>query len=228
MSTKKVKLDLDLHYAGWISIDSGQAMVGDPVYLDKWHDNQKEEWNLKGREGEYSYQGATATTVANDYGQLETATAVVFSTGHGDGLYPVYVHKDSDGVIAKVVIDFVGEIAFFGDENEAESQQEKVMDKNNTSKTTFESKALIIGQAWMEHKSDSELAEFFSYNDIGVPLAFALAEGIIDLTPTLEKYVNETFDLLMEALNIEDAGFDDLPDLWDALEALGLYIPSRG
>ena len=211
MATKKVKLDLELHYAGWIAVDSGQAMVCDPVYLEKWNDNQKEEWNLKGKEGEYSYQGATATTLASSFGQLENATAVVFSTGHGDGLYPVYVHKDNNDVITKVVIDYVGEINFFGDDDIAEIE---------ISGTTFESKALIIGQVWMEHKTADELADFFDYNDVGVPLAFAYAEGIITNTPTLEKYVNETFDLLLEALDIEDAGFEDLPELWDYLEEL--------
>lgn len=87
--------------------------------------------------------------------------------------------------------------------------------------TTFESKALILSQIWMHHKDDDEMADFFEYNDIGVPLAFAYSEGIVNSTPTLEKYVNETFDLLIEALNINDAGFDDLQDLWDALEVLG-------
>jgi hypothetical protein len=86
--------------------------------------------------------------------------------------------------------------------------------------TTFENKALILGQVWMEHKTDDEMSDFFEYNDIGVPLAFAFAEGIINHTPTLEQYVNESFDLFLEALNIEDAGFDDLQDLWDALEAI--------
>ena len=72
----------------------------------------------------------------------------------------------------------------------------------------------------MQHKSDNEMADFFAYNDIGVPLAFAFAEGIVNHTPTLEQYINESFDLFLEALNIEDAGFDDLQDMWDALEAL--------
>jgi hypothetical protein len=70
----------------------------------------------------------------------------------------------------------------------------------------------------MQHKSDNEMADFFAYNDIGVPLAFAFAEGIVNYTPTLEQYVNESFDLLLEAISIEDAGFEDLQDLWDALE----------
>jgi hypothetical protein len=86
--------------------------------------------------------------------------------------------------------------------------------------TSFDSKALIVGQVWGQHKDDEELADFFAYNDVGVPLAFAFAEGIVNHTPTLEKYINETFDLLLEALNIEDAGFDDYHDLMDALEAL--------
>ncbi len=77
-----------------------------------------------------------------------------------------------------------------------------------------------MGQVWGQHKDDDELADFFAYNDIGVPLAFAFAEGIVNHTPTLEKYINETFDLLLEALNIEDAGFDDYHDLMDALKAL--------
>ena len=84
--------------------------------------------------------------------------------------------------------------------------------------TTFENKALILGQVWMQHKSDNEMADFFAYNDIGVPLAFAFAEGIVNYTPTIEQYVNESFDLLLEAISIDDAGFEDLQDLWDALE----------
>ena len=84
--------------------------------------------------------------------------------------------------------------------------------------TTFDNKALILGQVWMQHKTDDEMADFFEYNDIGVPLAFAFAEGIINHTPTLEQYVNESFSLFLEALGIEDTGFDDLQELWDSLE----------
>jgi hypothetical protein len=86
--------------------------------------------------------------------------------------------------------------------------------------TTFDNKALILGLVWMQHKTDDEMADFFEYNDLGIPLAFAYAEGIINYTETLARYVTETFDLLLEALDIEDAGFDDLQDLWDALEAI--------
>jgi hypothetical protein len=36
--------------------------------------------------------------------------AVVFSTGYGDGVYPVYVKLNDDGRVSMVVIDFEGNI----------------------------------------------------------------------------------------------------------------------
>ena len=95
--------------AGYFSVDSGQAMVGDPCYLDNWDTNKNDEWNLEGKEGQYSYQGASATTVANNFGSLGF-NAVVFSTGYGDGLYPVYVKLNDDGCVSMVVIDFEGNL----------------------------------------------------------------------------------------------------------------------
>ena len=79
--------------------------------------------------------------------------------------------------------------------------------------TTFENKALILGQLWLNYKDDDELADFFVYNDLGLPLAFAFAEGIINHTPTLEQYINETWDLFLEGLDVEDEGFESLDDL---------------
>jgi hypothetical protein len=96
----------NLEMIGSISVDSGQAMVGDPCYLDQWKTNEGEEWNLEGKIGEYSYHGASATTIANNSGELGQGSAVVFNTGYGDGYYPVYVETNEDGRIVKVVIDF--------------------------------------------------------------------------------------------------------------------------
>jgi hypothetical protein len=100
----------ELEYVGSFAVDSGQAMVGDPCYLDQWKTNEGEEWNLEGKAGDYSYHGASATTIANSVGVLGTGSSVVFNTGYGDGLYPVYVQYGPDGIVSKVVIDFNGEI----------------------------------------------------------------------------------------------------------------------
>ena len=106
---KKIEID-NLVEAGWFSVDSGLSMVGDPCYLDKWKTNEGEEWELEGKIGTYSYQGASATTLDNSYGELGIGSAVVFNTGYGDGYYPVFVQMNEDGRVSKVVIDFEGEI----------------------------------------------------------------------------------------------------------------------
>jgi hypothetical protein len=81
------------------------------------------------------------------------------------------------------------------------------------SATTFENKASILGQLWVNFKEEDEWLDFFTYNDLGLPLAFAFAEGIITHTPTLEQYINETWDLFIEGVGVQDTGFDSLDEL---------------
>jgi hypothetical protein len=101
--------EYNVSLVGHFSVDSGQAMIGDPCYLDEWNTNKDEEWNLEGKENQYSYQGASATTLKMDAGTLGDSTAVVLSTGYGDGTYPVYVHYNEDGRILMALIDMSGD-----------------------------------------------------------------------------------------------------------------------
>ncbi len=103
-----MKID-NLIRIGYFAVDSGQAIVGDPCYLDTWDTNEKDNWNLDGKEGQYSYQGCSATTLKNGYGELGTYKAVAFSTGYGDGVYPVYVELNEEGYVASIVINFINE-----------------------------------------------------------------------------------------------------------------------
>jgi hypothetical protein len=101
----------NLIYAGSFAVDSGQAIVGDPCYLDgwkKWEDGTP--FEHEEHKGEYGYLGACGVTLAEGFGQLGSADAVAFSTGHGDGLYPVYVKLGDDGSIGMVIIDFEGSL----------------------------------------------------------------------------------------------------------------------
>jgi len=100
----------DLKYAGSFAVDSGQAMVGDPCYLSDYDPNTNEQWNLEGKEGQYSYQGVSATTLKNSFGEIGNSHAVAFNTGYGDGLYPVFVKLNNDGRVSMVIIDFDGNL----------------------------------------------------------------------------------------------------------------------
>jgi hypothetical protein len=94
---------------GSFCVDSGQAMVGDPCYLDEWKPWNSEEHNFDEHEtkaGEYGYLGACGVTLKEGYGVLGNGSAVAFTTGYGDGLYPVYAEFNDDNRITKVVIVF--------------------------------------------------------------------------------------------------------------------------
>ena len=52
-----------------------------------------------------SYNGACRTTLKHKYGILESGSAAVFSSGYGDGCYPVYAHINDEGRVMKVTID---------------------------------------------------------------------------------------------------------------------------
>ena len=79
--------------------------------------------------------------------------------------------------------------------------------------TTFENKAGILSDLWMNYRQDKQFEDFVSYNDIGLPLAFLIDEDLVKPKPLGKSMVEETFDLLLGALEIEDEGFESLDDL---------------
>jgi hypothetical protein len=87
--------------------------------------------------------------------------------------------------------------------------------KNRVSGTTQDNKTSILAELWMEYKNDEEFDDFMQYNDLGLPLAYAISNGIVDGTEQSEKFINETFELLLTILGIEDQGFETLNDLLD-------------
>jgi hypothetical protein len=102
----------NLTLIGEFSVDSGQAIVGDPCYLEDWKvwDSEVDKFeNHINKVGEYSYLGASNATLGKGFGELGQNRAVAFSTGYGDGLYPVYGHITEDGRVGMIVIDFTGE-----------------------------------------------------------------------------------------------------------------------
>ncbi len=82
--------------------------------------------------------------------------------------------------------------------------------------TSFENKTLILSDLWLNYRNDEDFVDFVSYNDLGLPLAYAISEGIVDSTETASNFINETFDLLLAGIGIDDTGFDSLDDLMSA------------
>jgi len=79
--------------------------------------------------------------------------------------------------------------------------------------TAFGTKAQILADLWTDYRDDVEFRDFTEYNDLGLPLAYAIANGIVDVSPMAEQFINETFALLLASLSVEDTGYDSLEDI---------------
>ena len=80
--------------------------------------------------------------------------------------------------------------------------------------TPYENKASILSELWLNYKDDQNFEEFIKYNDLGLPLAYAISEGIVDSTEIAAGFVSETFELLLAGLAIpEDIGFENLDEM---------------
>jgi hypothetical protein len=82
------------------------------------------------------------------------------------------------------------------------------------SETTSENKANILSELWLYYKQDDNFEDFFAYNDLGLPLAYCVASGIVKPTELSDKFISETFTLLLASLEVEDEGFENLDDIF--------------
>ncbi len=79
--------------------------------------------------------------------------------------------------------------------------------------THFSNKCEILGELWLKYRSEEEFEDFLDYNDLGLPIAYAIANDIVKPLDLAKSFVEETFDLLLVALGIEDEGWDNLDQM---------------
>jgi hypothetical protein len=97
---------------GLFTVDSGQAMIGDPCYLEGWKawDDKIDKFESHTEhKGEYGYLGACNATLEGAYGDLGMGKAIVFNTGWGDGVYPVYAEINEDDRVVSITVKFIDE-----------------------------------------------------------------------------------------------------------------------
>ena len=78
---------------------------------------------------------------------------------------------------------------------------------------TFENKITILAELWMNYRDDEDLQDFVEYNDLGLPLAYFLTNEIVLPTSQSELYINETYDLFIASLQVEDRQWESLDEL---------------
>lgn len=77
----------------------------------------------------------------------------------------------------------------------------------------MQNKITILAELWMNYRDDDELEDFIEYNDIGLPLAYLLMNEIVLPSEQSAIYINETYDLLVSSLTVEDREWESLDEM---------------
>jgi hypothetical protein len=81
--------------------------------------------------------------------------------------------------------------------------------------TEFTNKIKILADLWINYRDDEEFIDFCDYNDMGLPLSYLVDNDLAVSTELGNKYIEETFDLLLVAVEVtEDTGFETLDDIF--------------
>jgi hypothetical protein len=84
--------------------------------------------------------------------------------------------------------------------------------------TDIDNQCIILADFYINYKADNSVKEFIEFNDIGLPLAFLKSEGLCELNNNSEVYIQETFNLLLATLGVDDIGYDSLDHLLSTAE----------
>lgn len=81
----------------------------------------------------------------------------------------------------------------------------------------FAVRCTILGQFWYEFRDDEDLKSFISYNDVGLPLAWFISTGVVTPLPMAEEFINETFAMFLDAMEVTEEDVLDIENLNDLL-----------
>jgi len=79
-----------------------------------------------------------------------------------------------------------------------------------TTSTDYSKKCEILNDLWVNYINDERFQDFIDYNDLGLPLANFIANGIVESTPLAQELVEQSFQDLLDLLEIQDTGFKNL------------------
>lgn len=69
--------------------------------------------------------------------------------------------------------------------------------------TSIEDKVAILADLWMNYRDDEDFTDFVQYNDLGLPLAYAIDNEIVEMTPSSRTFIEETFSMLLDLLEVD-------------------------
>ena len=82
--------------------------------------------------------------------------------------------------------------------------------------TDFTNIREILGSLYANYKEDEDLKDFIEFNDLGLPLAYFVSEGLAEVSDDGARYITETWQLFLASMDIQDTGWDSLDQIFAA------------
>jgi hypothetical protein len=80
--------------------------------------------------------------------------------------------------------------------------------------TSFESMCSILAEVWTK-REDVLYEDFFTFNLLGVTLAYSFSEELVDdLSPDAVDLIEEAFDAFLDEHEVDDLGYLTLEEVW--------------
>ena len=84
--------------------------------------------------------------------------------------------------------------------------------------TDFTKMCDVLGSLYANYKEEEEFKDFIDFNDLGLPLAYFVSEGLCEVSDDGARYITETWALFLAGLNLEDTGWSELDDVFESAE----------
>jgi len=70
--------------------------------------------------------------------------------------------------------------------------------------TDFVTQCLILGDLYENYKEEKDFRAFIEYNDLGLPLAYLTAQGlIVEVSDDGRRYILDTFEMFIESIKLD-------------------------
>ena len=76
--------------------------------------------------------------------------------------------------------------------------------------TDFATQCVILAELYENYKEAKDFKAFIEYNDLGLPLAYLTAQGlVVEVSDDGKRYIFDTFEMFLESIKL---GEDDIID----------------
>ena len=84
--------------------------------------------------------------------------------------------------------------------------------------TDFSNVCSILAVLWGNYRDSVEFKDFIEFNDLGLPLAYMIDNELCEPTDEGVNYINETWVLFLDSLQLKDTGFADFDAVMESAD----------